>query len=200
MKKRKIFLSFIACICLMFCCGFVLTGCGDQFIEERDYQLINMQVIKDNSPSMYSPMESGMFYDVFIGNVETGMAINKMTVSVGRKNSVLTFDDSKRTGIVVTYNFEVYTDDDVYPAYAFKNYTIKIGNIDASTLSQNDIDNLPQDTKDLYQEVYFVTQKIFINGDASIQLVTQNKSFVCHIIVNDKQDASLLFMGVLYGY
>ncbi len=201
MKKRlKKYFGVIVCLCLMFCCGFLLTACGEQFIEEKDYKLINMQAIKDNSPSMYSPMESGKFYDVFIGDAETGMAINKMVVSVGRKNSILTFDDSSRTGIIASYNFEVYTGQDVYPAYKFKNYSIKIGDVDVTNLSQNDIDNLPQETKNLYEEVYFVTQKIFINGNTSIQLVTQNKSFVCHILVNSKQDDSLLFMGILFGY
>lgn len=192
--KKKILL-FVLALCLMLPCAFMLTGCGEQFIEERTYNLLGMTVIKDNTPYIYSPFTDGEYYTTFCGSMD----IEQSTLEVGRKSSILTFDDVEATGIKAVYIFEVYTNSDVYPAYSFTSYEITINGHNATSLSESEIEGLEEDVRYLYTEV-----KQFSNvcamGDTSIQLITQNKSLACHIVVKNKDDGSLLFMGMLYGY
>lgn len=192
--KKKIFV-FVLAICLLLPCGFMLTGCGEQFIEERTYNLLGMTVIKDNTPYIYSPFEAGEYYDSFCG----GMSIEKCTLEVGRKSSTLIFDDMQGTGIKAVYKFNVYTGDDVYPAYSFQSYSITINGNNATNLSETETSNLSSNIQKLYTEVKQFSSVCGL-GDTSIQLITQNKSLACHIIVKDKTDGSLLFMSMLYGY
>lgn len=192
--KKKTF-SFVLAICLLLSCGFMLTGCGEQFIEERTYNLLGMTVIKDNTPYIYLPFEDGEYYDSFCG----GMSIEKCTLEVGRKSSTLIFDDTQETGIKAVYKFNVYTGADVYPAYSFQSYSITINGDNATNLSETEISNLSSNIQKLYTEVKQFSSVCGL-GDTSIQLITQNKSLACHIIVKDKTDESLLFMSMLYGY
>lgn len=198
--KKKI-LSFMLAICLLLPCAFLLTGCGEQFIEERTYNLLGMTVIKDNTtvidnrPYSYTHFEDGEYYDSFCG----GMSIEQCTLGVGRKSSTLIFDDTQKTGIKAVYTFNVYTGGDVYPAYAFQSYTITIDENDATNLSEAEISNLSSSIQKLYIEVKQFCSVCSL-GDTSIQLITQNKSLACHIIVKDKTEGSLLFMSMLYGY
>ena len=127
------------------------------------------------------------------------MDIEKCTLEVGKKSSTLIFDDTQETGIKAVYIFDVYTDDDTYPAYSFKSYSITINGEEATNLSETEISNLPSNVGELYVEVkQFST--VCGMGDTSIQLITQNKSLACHIIVKDSTNGSLLFMSMLYGY
>jgi len=192
--KKKI-LSLLFTMFLILPCMFVLSGCGEQFIEERNYNLLGMTVIKDNTPYIYSPFDEGEYATSFCG----GMRIEKTTLNVGRQSSVMVFDDSETTGIKATYVFDVYTGSEVYPAYTFKSYDIQINNMDATNLTESEISGLSNDVQKLYKEV-----KQFSNvcslGETSIQLVTQNKSLCSHIIVLNPSDGSLMFMSMLYGY
>lgn len=192
--KKKIF-SFIFALFLILPCAFMLTGCGEEFIEERTYHLLGMTVIKDNTPYLYSQFGDGEYYSSFCG----GMSIEKCTIEVGRKSSTMIFDDTQNTGIKAIYNFNVYTDSDVYPAYSFQSYSIFINGHEESTLNGNEISNLSAEVQKLYREVKQFSSVCGL-GNTSIQLVTQNKSLTCHIVVKDKTDDSLLFMSMLYGY
>lgn len=192
--KKKIF-SFVLALCLILPCAIFLTGCGEQFIEERTYNLLGMTVIKDNTPYIYSPFEDGQYYTSFCGDMD----IEKCKLEVGRKSSTLIFDDSQETGIKAIYQFDVYTGADVYPAYSFKSYSITINGNDATNFSETEMSSLSTQVKELYIEVKQFSSVCGL-GDTSIQLITQNKSLACHIIVTDKNDGSLLFMSMLYGY
>lgn len=192
--KKKI-LTFAIVLCLIIPCAIMLTGCGEQFIEERTYNLLGMTVIKDNTPYIYSPFEDGEYATTFCGDMD----IDKCKLEVGRKSSTLIFDDVEATGIKATYVFDVYTGSDVYPAYSFTSYSIAINGINATNLTENEISSLATEVKELYSEVkQFST--VCSMGDTSIQLVTQNKSLACHIVITNKDDGSLLFMSMLYGY
>ena len=192
--KKRIF-NFILALCFILPCAFMLAGCGEQFIEERTYNLLGMTVIKDNTPYFYSPFEDGEYSTAFCGDMD----IDKCTLDVGRKSSTLTFDDTQGTGIRAVYYFDVYTEKDVYPAYSFKSYNITINGHSATNLTEAEISSLSPEVQKLYTEV---KQFSFICelGDTSIQLITQNKSLACHIVVKDKTNNSLLFMSMLYGY
>lgn len=192
--KKKIF-GFALTLCLILPCVFMLVGCGEQFIEERTYKLLGMTVIKDNTPYIYSPFEDGQYYTSFCG----GMSIEKCTLEVGRKSSALIFDDTQETGIKAVYYFDVYTEKDVYPAYSFKSYSITLNGNIATNLSEAEISNLSTEVQNLYTEVKQFSS-VCGSGDTSIQIITQNKSLACHIIVKDKTNGSLLFMSMLYGY
>ncbi len=192
--KKKI-LNFALALCFILPCAFMLTGCGEQFIEERTYNLLGMTVIKDNTPYIYSPFEDGEYYTSFCGDMD----IEKCKLEVGRKSSTLIFDDSQTTGIKAVYQFDVYTDTDVYPAYSFTSYSITINGEDASNLTETEISNLSAEVQKLYVEVMQFSSVCGL-GDTSIQLITQNKSLACHIIVKDTTKDSLLFMSMLYGY
>ena len=193
MKKK--FFGFVLALCLILPCAFMLTGCGEQFIEERTYNLLGMTVIKDNTPYIYSPFDDGEYATTFCGDMD----IEKCTLDVGRKSSTLIFDDTQETGIKAVYYFDVYTEKDVYPAYSFKSYTITINGNNATNLTEEEISNLSLEVQELYKEVKQFSSVCGL-GDTSIQLITQNKSLACHIIVKDKTNGSLLFMSMLYGY
>ena len=190
-KITKLFLT----LCFIIPCLLFVTGCGEQFIEERTYNLLGMIVIKDNTPYIYSPFDDGEYANSFCGD----MRIDQCKLEVGRQTSTLTFDDVEETGIKAVYKFNVYTGADVYPAYSFSSYTININGVDATNLTETEIAELPADVRDLYIEVkQFST--VCGMGDTSIQLITQNKSLACHIVVTEKTTGSLLFMSTLYGY
>ena len=192
--KKKV-LTFVLAMCFILPCAFMLVACGNQFIEERTYNLLGMTVIKDNTPYIYSPFDDGEYYTSFCGDMD----IEKCTLEVGKKSSTLIFDDTQETGIKAVYIFDVYTDDDTYPAYSFKSYSITINGEEATNLSETEISNLPSNVGELYVEVkQFST--VCGMGDTSIQLITQNKSLACHIVVKDSTNGSLLFMSMLYGY
>lgn len=190
--KKKLFCLILSLSLLL--CGGILTGCGEQFIEERTYNMLGMTVIKDNTPYIYSPFHDGEYYTSFCG----GMSIEKAKLEVGRKKSILVFEDAQY-GIKAVYSFEVYTKSDVYPAYAFKSATITINGKNTNSMSQEQLDSFDSATDNLYSEVKQFTDVCSL-GDTSIQLITQNKSLMAHIIVLDKLDGSLLFMGMVYGY
>lgn len=192
--KKKI-LSILGCFCFLIFAGVCFAGCGEQFIEERTYQLINMQVIKDNTSAPgYVPFEEGAFADSFTGS----MSISQCTIQVGRETSTLVYDDTENSGLVVSYVFDVYTDDDVYPAYSFTSYEILLNDVDVKTLPESTIQDLPPETRSLYTDILVFTN-ILQQGNASIQLVTQNRAFACSIVLLN-QDGSLAFMGNVYGY
>lgn len=192
--KKKI-LNFVLALCLILPCAFMFTGCGEQFIEERTYNLLGMTVIKDNTPYIYAPFDDGEYATSFCGDMD----IEKCTLEVGRKTSTLIFDDLKATGIKAVYQFDVYTDDDVYPAYSLASYSITINGKDSTNLTETEISNLSEEVQELYVEVKQFSS-VCSSGNTSIQIITQNKSLTCHIIVKDKTNNSLMFMSMLYGY
>lgn len=191
--KKKIF-SLIIAICMVLPCAFLFTGCGEEFIEERTYNLLGMTIIKDNT-SYNSPFDDGQYSTSFCGQ----MSIEKTKLDVGRKSSTLTFDDSQASGIKAVYQFDVYTDKDVYPAYTFKSYTITLNGVDVTNLSDGEVANLNESVREVYEDVKIFSE-VCLAGNTSIQLITQNKSLACHIIVTDKNNGSLIFMSMLYGY
>ena len=194
--KKKIF-SFILALLMVIPCAFMFSGCGENFIEERVYNLLGMTVICDNTPTTggYVHFEKGEFAESLTG----GMVFEKCSIDVGRKECTLTFDDTETTGIKALYKFTVYTDETAYPAYSFTSHSITIAGSDATNLTEEQIAALDAEVRDIYEDVAQFTY-VCQNGDVSIQLVTQNKSFSCHIVMLDKTTADLLFMGMIYGY
>lgn len=195
--KRKIFsLLFVLCLLLPSTC--LLSGCGEQYIEERTYNLLGMTVIKDNTTPLdegYGNFAEGEYGTTFCG----GMSIWECQLEVTRKSLVLKFDDTKYTGIQASFQFDVYTGSDVYPAYTFEKFSVTRNDVDITTLSENEISELPYEAERLYREVKYFGF-VCSSGDTSIQLITQNKSLACHIIVKNVDDESLVFMSMLYGY
>lgn len=193
--KKKV-LPIIACICLIILGAFGLAGCGSQFIEERTYQLVNMQVIKDKTPNdgNYVRYKDGEFSDRFTGDIK----LSQCKVKVGKESSTLIFDDSQNTGFVVSYVFDVYTGVNVYPAYSYKSYKILLNNVDVSTLSESEIQAFTSDEKEMYDDILQFTY-VLSYGETSLQLITQNKAFSCKIVMIDNE-GNLLFMATIYGF
>ena len=194
--RKKIF-SFILALFLVLPCAFMFSGCGENFIEERTYKLLGMTVITDNTPSEggYVHYEKGEFAESLTG----GMNFEKCTIDVGRKECLLVFNDVETTGIKAEYKFTVYTDSSVYPAYSFKSFNITIDGNNANNLTEEQVAELDLNVADIYEDV-MQFKYVCENADVSVQLVTQNKSFSCHIVMLDKTSAELLFMGMIYGY
>ena len=194
--KKKI-LSFVMALLLIVPVCFMLAGCGAQFIEERKYQLLGMIVIRDNTPGngMYVQYEDGEYATSLTGS----MVFEKCTIEVGRETSYLIFDDTEETGIKATYSFNAYTDESVYPAFSLDSYAVTLNGQDAKNLSEDQIAELDAEVLDVYQDIIqfgFICEQ----SDMSIQLITQNQSFACHIIIKDKTNGDLWFMGQVYGY
>ena len=118
---------------------------------------------------------------------------------VGRQTCTLTFNDLEESGIKAEFNFSVYTKKSVYPAYAFNSVTATLNNNNLFELSTDQVEALDAETADVYEDVIQFAN-VCKSGDVSIQLVTQNKSFSCHIIILEKETSNLLFMGMMYGY
>ena len=192
--KKFLYIFICSCFVILGCLSF--TGCGEQFIEERTYQLVNMQVIRDKTPNDgdYSNFEDGVFTNTLTGS----MKIDQVKVAVGKQSSTLIFDDSQNTGFVVRYVFDVYTSMDVYPAYSFSSYEIKLDGVNIENISESEISDFALQVKNLYQDIMQFTN-VLTFGQTSIQLVTQNKSFACSIIILDNND-NFCFMAMLYGY
>lgn len=193
MKKLGV---MIACACLIIFGGVFLTACGEQFIVERNYQLINMQVIEDNTPNNghYSHFEPGEWTTYLTGCI----TLDKCIVSVGQSQSILKFDDSDETGISADYTFEVYTNSNEYPTYKLSNIKIYFNGVEQTLeqISQKSLTGAQLYLLESLAQFNFVMEY----GETSIQLVTQNKSFSCHIMMQDKQTNGILFMGLLFGY
>ena len=192
--KKFLYIFICSCFVILGCLSFA--GCGEQFIEERTYQLVNMQVIRDKTPNdgNYSNFEDGVFTNTLTGS----MKIDQVKVAVGKQSSTLIFDDSQNTGFVVRYVFDVYTSMDVYPAYSFSSYEIKLDGVNIENISETEISDFSLQVKELYQDIMQFTN-VLTFGQTSIQLVTQNKSFACSIIILDNND-NFCFMAMLYGY
>lgn len=194
--RKKIF-SFILVLLMVLPCAFIFSGCGENFIEERTYKLLGMTVITDNTPNGggYVHYDKGEFAE----NLTGGMSFDKCTIDVGRKECVLVFNDTETTGVKAEYKFTVYTDSSVYPAYSFTSFSLTIGGSDANGLTDEQVAALDAEVRDIYEDV-MQFKYVCENADVSVQLVTQNKSFSCHIVMLDKTTADLLFMGMIYGY
>ena len=165
-------------------------------IEERIYHLVGMQVFTDETPGNG---EYGQFTDgSYVTSLTGKMYFSKCTIDLGREKSVLIFKDDS-TGIYATYTFSVYTDQSKYPAYSFESYSVKINDKDAKNMSETEINELSENVADIYKDT-IQFGSVCEQGDVSIQLITQNKSFACAIIIKDKQTGDLWFMGQIFGY
>lgn len=193
MKKK--WSCLVAILCLTLSCAFMLVGCGEQFIEERVYNLLTLQVIKDNTEfDGYTQFTDHDWCSGF-----GGMSLEKCTIDVGRSRCQWTYDVSQDYGVKATYDFSVYTGSEVYPAYTFEGYNIYVNGEIANNLTTEQLEGLSSNAQNAYRSAMQFA-KICQYGDMSVQLVTQNKSFVANIIILNKADGSLDFMGVLYGY
>ncbi len=193
MKKK--FFAIIA-LFLILPCAFLFSGCGEQFIEERTYSLLGMTVVRDNTPTTggYAHFDDGEYATSLTG----GMYFEKCSLDVGRESCLFVFND-EATGVKASYKFKVYTDESVYPAYSYVSSSITINGQNAKNLTEEQIAALEADVLDIYTDVMQFTA-ICEYGDVSIQLVTQNKSFSCHIVILDKETEDLVFMGMIYGF
>ena len=70
--------------------------------------------------------------------------------------------------------------------------------VNIENISESEISDFSLQVKNLYQDIMQFTN-VLTFGQTSIQLVTQNKSFACSIIILDNND-NFCFMAMLYGY
>lgn len=197
----KRFGAIMACFCFIIGGAFALTACGEQFIEEREYQLVTMEIIKDKN------FDRGYTDKLFWGDI----LLSKCTVDVGRKTTTLTFDDSELTNIVASFSFNVYTGSNVYPAYQYTTCSIKVYDKNVNEMTEEEIEALedvviPQQVGAIsYSRTDIVRQLLqlksdFENYESSLQIVTQNKSFTCHMVRYDEGNKNLISMSIIYGY
>jgi len=189
--KKKI-LSFIFALCLIIPCAFMLTGCGEQFIQEGEYKLLNAQVIRDNS-YLYNPDSDGEFVTHIVG----GMTLDKCVVNVGVEKSQLIFTDNN-SKMSATFDFVRYNDKSQYPAFKCESVDILIDGINVETLSEEEKVSFNSEYSNLLTEVSYVANN-FLTNQTSLQLVTFNQTFTCHLLIKDSSD-NLLLMAIVYGY
>ena len=189
--KKKI-LMFLCAIILILPCSIIFAGCGEQFIIEGEYQLINAQVIRDNS-YLYNPDEDGEFVTHIVGD----MTLDKCLVNVGRGQSLLIFKDEE-SKMEATFAFKRYNDESQYPAFECKNVTILIDGVDVNNLSEEEKTAFNGEHSNLLTEVSHVA-KTFLDNKTSLQLATFNQTFTCHLIIKDANN-NLLLMAIIYGY
>jgi len=194
--KNK-FLRFAFVLCLILPCAFMLAGCAEQqlLVVEKTYNLLGMTVIKDNSPDFYSPFTEGEYTTTFCG----GMHIDESKLVVGKQTSYLIYDDSADTGIKAVYEFKIDNNNNSCPTYNFSSYKIQLGESDVTNLTDEEIAELSQSVQTLYKEVKYFSG-VCEYGNTSIQLTAQNKSLSCHVVATSKEDNSLIFMSVIYGF
>ena len=186
--KKKIF-STLLLSCLVVFCGFALTACGNKYIVKRDYSVINMEVIRDNTGfEDYRSYDDGEMTDVFTAS----MACEDCTIKVQESEVYLIYDRQEETGFYATYKFTKYTKEEEYPAFNFSSLEVKYNN------KTVDINTFESESEDYISILQLLT--IMKLGDTSLQLVTQNKSLVAHFIILDSQTQDLIFMSVIYGY
>lgn len=189
--KKKIS-NYLFAVCLIIPCVFMLSGCGSQFIVEGEYQLINAQVIRDNS-YLYQPDSDGEFVTHIVGD----MTLDKSVVVVGAEESKLIFTDED-SGLVATFNFVRYNDKSQYPAFKCESVEILINDVNVDDLSEEDKTLFNEEYSNLLDEVSHVAT-VFLTNQASLQLATFNQTFTCHLIIKDT-DNNLLLMAIVYGY
>jgi len=190
-KLSKIFMCLSLALFSML--PFILTGCGENLLKEGSYQMINMQVICDNTEfSGYSQYDDGAFTDCYARS----MQINKSSVQVSSQKCTITYYDLE-TNVKALYNFERYNDSSEYPAFKYVSCMAYIGDTDITNESEDRISELDSN---IQNEILNVLQfkTILSTYESSIQIVTVNKTFVCHILL--KQGDNFAFMGVLYGF
>jgi len=190
MKKK--FLMFMLVICLILPCCLMLTGCGEQFIVEGEYKLINAQVIRDNS-YLYNPDSDGEFVTHIVG----GMTLDKCVVKVNAEESQLIFTDNN-SKMVATFNFVRYNDKSQYPAFKCENVEILINGIDVKSFTEEDKATFNNTYSNLLAEVSYVANN-FLTNQTSIQLATFNQTFSCHLIMKNSNN-ELMLMAIVYGY
>lgn len=188
--KRKI-LSFILAVCFIIPV-FMLAGCGEQFIVEGEYKLINAQVIRDNA-AMYNADSDGAFVTHIVG----GMTLDKCVVVVDTENSQLIFTDEE-SKMIATFSFGRYNDQSEYPAYQCNEVAISIDGKNIDSLTEDEKAEFNTEHSNLLAEVLHVA-KMFLDNQTSLQLATFNKTFTCHLIIKDAND-ELLLMAIVYGY
>ena len=171
---------------------FMCTGCAEQLIVEGQYKLINAQVIRDNS-YLYSPDSDGEFVTHIVGS----MTLDKCLVNVGVEESQLVFTDED-SGMVATFNFVRYNDLSQYPAFKCESVEILINDVDAETLTEEEKNNFNNSHSFLLEQVSHVANN-FLTNQTSLQLVTINQTFTCHLIIKDANN-DLLLMAIVYGY
>ena len=189
--KKKIF-SFVLLLCLIVPAMFCLAGCGEEFIVEGEYKLINAQVIRDNS-YLYQPDSDGEFVTYIVG----GMTLDKCVVNVGKQKSQLIFTDTN-SKMVATFNFVRYNDKSQYPAFKCDNVKILINGVDVKTFTEEEKTTFNNDYSNLLAEVSHVADN-FLANQTSLQLATFNQTFTCHLIIKNANN-ELLLMATVYGY
>lgn len=190
-KLSKIFMSLsLALFCML---PFVLGGCMEELLKEGTYQMINMQVICDNTEfTGYRQYDDGEFTDYYARS----MKINKSSVQVSSEKCTIIYYDSQ-TGVKASYNFERYNDSSSYPAFKYVSYTVFVDDTDVTNESEDRISELDSNTRnEILNVIQFKT--VLSTYESSIQIVTINQTFVCNILL--KQGDNFAFMGILYGF
>ncbi len=187
----KLFLCFTLLLILPV---IALTGCGENLIQKREYNMINMQVIKDQTEfDGYVPFSDGDFTSVYCGVME----MSNSTIDVKENKCILKYVDQS-TKVSATFDFDRYNDTSEFPAFKFSDFKIYLDETDITNEDESSLNSLDTATKN---QIISVLQfkKILQSYDSSIQIVTTNKSFVSHIILKT-ESGNLAFMSVLYGY
>ena len=189
--KKNLF-KFMLIFCLILPISFLFTGCGENLIVDGKYQLINIQVIRDNN-YFDNPHADGSFIDHILGDV----TLDKCMVDVSTKECHLTFTDDE-SKLKATYSFVRYNDKSQYPAFKCNNYEVVIDGVNVKQLTEEDKSAFNNEYANLLDQTLLIGEN-FLENKTSLQLATFNQTFTGHLIIKDAQD-NLLLLAMVYGY
>lgn len=194
-KAKKLCLSLIWVFVFMF--SFILTGCGEEFIIEQDYQLIGMQVIADNTKiDNYDNWEAGSFHEAIIGyegDNGTGgsMLVKDCVVQVGKKETKLVWKTGEFKAV---FTFKVVSSDMEYPVFAYDSSMATYKNKDVLTLTDSEQNEIPT-----ILQHYAVFIQTISNYETNMQLITQKRTFVAYFSMVDRPNSKCICMYQFYG-
>ena len=187
--KNKLFSVLLSITLMLTCLTFI--GCGEQFIIEKDYQLLGMQVVVDNTEiEGYYQYAPGTYVTNLSGNIKLIDCI----VSVKKDQLKLFWDDG--SGVKATYIFDIISDINDYPTYTYTNYIAAYNDIPIQDMEEADI--VEAEIIDHVRSM--MAFDIALNqGETRIQIITQSTSLTAAINIVNVESKQLIFKSELYG-
>lgn len=163
-----------------------------EFTVEKDYTLLNMFVIIDNTVAEgYHQYDPGTFVDSFTGAID----LSECVATVTKQNLVLRWLQSDGTNNAeIKYNFAVIDETSVQPTYTYVNCEVYLNDELVVDLTDETLNSFV-DVLDLVTFDY-----VLRSGISSVQLVTQDGSFTAYVKIIDAQTSTPILITQVYGF
>lgn len=163
-----------------------------EFTVEKDYNLLNMFVIIDNTVAEgYHQYDSGTFVDSFTGSIN----LVECVATVTKESLVLKWlQTDGENNVEVKYNFDVVDKTSVQPTYTYVSCEIILNNELVIDLTDETLNSVV----DVVDVVTF--DYVLRSGISSVQLVTQDGSFTAYVKIVDAVTSTPILITQVYGF